>query len=100
MTYLITPYHEAYSIDDDASFFIYETDTYCVVQMPKYRRSHDMINISPKYIFEDYKEDDDDNGKDASMYEAVKWLEDLLIRLSKNPVVINCTSDGEMFVRG
>lgn len=30
--------------------------------------------------------------------EAITWLKDFLIRLSKNPTVVHCVSDGEIFI--
>lgn len=97
MTYIITPYNRAYPVRETSSYDIYEGTTFCVVQMALPPRYDDWVEISPRYMYEEYAEDDD--GKDAAMYEAVKWLEDLLVRLSTNPVVINCTTDGEQFVR-
>ena len=102
MTYLITPYHEAISINDRQHYIINDGPTYAVVQTSFYHGASCDCNISPKYMYDDYKYDDDITDEDAkgeAMYEAIKWLEDLLIRLSKNPILIHCTSDGEMFIR-
>lgn len=101
MTYLITPYHEAISINERQHYIVYDGPEYVVVQTSIYHGGPCNCNISPKFLYTDYQCDDitDEEAKSEAIYYATAWLEDLLIRLATTPIIIHCCSDGEMFIR-
>ena len=94
-TYIITPFNKVVTVDpanmtcdlcnQDNSLFIIKCND---------------VQISPDFEVEDYYHSENtlDDAIDLAQMEAVEWMRDFLIRLHDQHKVIQCTTDGEMFL--
>lgn len=100
MTYLITPYRNAIRLHPQQHYLVYDGPDYAVVQTSTYHGGSCDLDISPRFVYEEFVSDDCtiEDAKAEAVFFAVDWLEDFLCRVHANPAVIHCTTDGEMFV--
>lgn len=122
MTFIITPYGKAFRMYEDAEFDCKAIDIVTdYVPWGKHvgyqitvKSSNLKLNGNVTYpispIFTILDDDltnnyiccadtiDEVDNFDSCKFYAIEWLEHFLIRLSKQPHVIHCTSDGEMFI--
>jgi len=102
MTFIITPYNKAFKISAEPTFDCVVSATYNGVPLGyQIKELESNQVISP--IFTTMEQDltkcyiECEDLPDCQFY-AIDWLSDFLKRLSKNPHVIHCTSDCEMFI--
>jgi len=106
MTYIITPYQKAFELPRGQVEFhllpaIINEETIGYSVFVTHHQKIFTYPISP--IFTTMEQDltnchiECENLDDCQFY-AIEWLTDFLRRLSKNPHVIHCTSDAEIFV--
>ncbi len=98
-TYIITPFKKAYTLKEGTSFIVSSRNDedgkplMYFVEMPPFYGTSAYVQISPNFNVDNYED------PECAEYDAICWLEDFIIRLGKNPPIIHCTEDGEMFTR-
>jgi hypothetical protein len=108
MTYIITPNLKAVKLPDEIELSVdtaWADDSFAKIgHVVNLWVNDDWIEVSPRYTILDETEggnwgDGCEDLADAEFY-AVEWMKDFLVATSKNPIVLECTSDGELFPYG
>ena len=100
MTYIIRDDNKAFKLNPGATYDIQfdESKSSYFVTMDDERVSPYFDVFEPNEISEEFTDEEYADILSTAEYYAVEWLCDFLERLDKNPAVMQCTIDGEIFL--
>lgn len=100
MTFVIRDDNKAFRLNPNAIY-----DVLFDEQLHAYFVTMDELRISPYFdVFapnetrEDFTDEEYEDITSTAEYYAIEWLCNFLERLDRNPAVMHCVSDGEIFL--
>ena len=100
MTYIIRDDNKAFKLNPGATYDIQfdESKSSYFVTMDDERVSPYFDVLEPNETCADFTDEEYEEIDAITEYDVVNWLCDFLERLDKNPAVMHCVSDGEIFL--